>query len=418
MLHKNIDPKKMTTEEAEFLGDYLAHHQVDSLQLKLALIADKKNSHGNIKSYYVISNDPSDKHEGGFTSVRKIIGNVSVDTANPHPVATFQSRTGKVVRIKNPNFVQRKNLNENKGYKYKHKQAIAEYLQAKEFDHMEVEEPIKVKKAVNKPGFPLGFFSKKSYMVMNEFPGTDILSAVIDLANDLSPGSREMLELVVIPLLEAYQLQIANKGKVHRDIKPPNVLAAFGRKTEINFIDVDESANVGVPDKLCGTPGFVAPECKNPETLVSQARDIFSLGVLIYGLFNDKLDPRAYFRGELGLPDQEVRDYAIALIEKSGFYDPSQMPDLAGNTYDIFQFMNDNLPGDQAVRDVIQNLLKRMTAADPNQRPRVDTIISELKKCIAPSTPLSPPLSPIVGQETDSTLEIPSDPNTPLLTKR
>ena len=78
---------------------------------------------------------------------------------------------------------------------------------------------------------------------------------------------------------------------IHRDIKPENILlSSINDTTGIKLIDfglatklTSENANF----KICGTPGYVAPEIINSEgeAIYDEKCDIFSCGAILYNLY-------------------------------------------------------------------------------------------------------------------------------------
>ena len=78
---------------------------------------------------------------------------------------------------------------------------------------------------------------------------------------------------------------------VHRDLKPANVMLSSERSADelVKVVDFglatrrDDQATL--PDRLCGTPGYMAPEIIAGEP-ASPASDVYSLGVVLYQMLS------------------------------------------------------------------------------------------------------------------------------------
>lgn len=130
------------------------------------------------------------------------------------------------------------------------------------------------------------------YFVMELVKGVPITKFCDD--NKLTP--RQRLELF-LPVCEAIQ-HSHQKGIIHRDIKPTNVLVAmyddravpkvidFGvaKATEHSLTDLDLFTGFGA---LVGTPEYMSPEQAGFNNLDIDTRtDVYSLGVLLYELLS------------------------------------------------------------------------------------------------------------------------------------
>jgi len=83
-------------------------------------------------------------------------------------------------------------------------------------------------------------------------------------------------------------------GLVHHDIKPANILVGFDGAVKLTDFGVSQliSASTTARDVICGTPGYLAPECFEGGTYGPEA-DLFAFGVVLY----EALIGRQPFRG-------------------------------------------------------------------------------------------------------------------------
>ncbi|MBF0145962.1 MAG: SUMF1/EgtB/PvdO family nonheme iron enzyme [Magnetococcales bacterium] len=86
---------------------------------------------------------------------------------------------------------------------------------------------------------------------------------------------------------------VSHGGIVHRDLKPDNIFLLKGDPTHPMIMDFG-TAVVGttVADALvAGTPKYMSPEQWNTPDSVDQRADLFSLGIIAYELFTNRVPP-------------------------------------------------------------------------------------------------------------------------------
>ena len=124
---------------------------------------------------------------------------------------------------------------------------------------------------------------KSGYIAVEYVPGGDLARAVL-------PDSLLRVEDVFeIAFKCCGALDYAHRqGIIHRDIKPANLMIAEG--TAIKVVDFGAAllSNTQLTQiKDVGTPNYMSPEQVRGEPLSFQS-DMFSLGVVLYGLFTGK----------------------------------------------------------------------------------------------------------------------------------
>ncbi|WDE98651.1 serine/threonine-protein kinase [Lentisphaera profundi] len=188
--------------------------------------------------------------------------------------------------------------------------------------------------------------------------------------------------LLEIPQAIAVVASLANalhsfhgKGLVHRDIKPENIILSHAGELKIMDYGITRELanNMTRTGTAMGTLLYMSPEQLKAEKSLDHRADIYSLGVIFYRLLS-KRDPQA-----LSNKAEYVQVMDSRLKRK-------MRP----------------LPG---IKDEkLNNLLERMMAMDPNDRPKdCKVLVSELQKLSATPSNIKKVLSAIAKEEPKKT---------------
>lgn len=355
------------------------------------------------------------KGKGSYCTVRKISHSLEL---TPENNILLNEVSDKVVRIKNR---QEAELGRGSDSFYNTDEADLEYEISSNFPYLGMEKPVHIiKNKENHPKFshydPPAFV--KSYSVMNELQG-DQINEVFDPKKFGPFTIREVLELLILPLLKAYKHQVADIGYVHRDLKPGNVLLDLGRygsepekppvcQSTVNIIDIDAemTVKVGEQEILKGSPAYMPPEVtrEDGESIKAfttrQSRDIFALGIILIACINPDLDPNHYFikagiyknNKKIPITTQMdvVRRWEALLNSLGGWYNPDsliemaesiQSPDVDGKG--LFAYLYGADIENISVQDQLLQVLKSMTNVSAQKRFGIDECIHEFESILA-----------------------------------
>nr|WP_256489815.1 serine/threonine-protein kinase [Pleionea sp. CnH1-48] len=173
--------------------------------------------------------------------------------------------------------------------------------------------------------YDVGVADDKPYIAMELLDG-------IPLDKLLKKRSQLPLPFVVSIVIQiARALHYAHKqGVIHRDIKPGNIMCLADHKTfkitDFGIAQLDDSLSPKgkTPDKVLGTPEYMAPE----QVLGQQAdarSDLYALGILIFAMLTGSTPFRADDFGELFR--QIVKDKAPSL-NITGVHFPDEIQDI------------------------------------------------------------------------------------------
>jgi serine/threonine protein kinase len=135
--------------------------------------------------------------------------------------------------------------------------------------------------------------SDSSFYIVMELCGKDLLKGRV------GEGSREEKVRSAMRQLLSGLTALHDRGVVHRDIKPNNIMFREDGRFELVITDFGLAMHLEEdhPFVQCGTPGFVAPEVfllTGNQGVKDCACDVFSMGVVFHIL----LTGQPLFKGE------------------------------------------------------------------------------------------------------------------------
>jgi eukaryotic-like serine/threonine-protein kinase len=171
---------------------------------------------------------------------------------------------------------------------------------------------------------------KSGYIAVEYVPGGDLSRAV------QPDGLLKIEEVFEIAFKCCGALDYAyRQGIIHRDIKPANLMVSEG--TQIKIVDfgaalLTNTAHTQIQD--VGTPSYMSPEQVRGATLGFES-DLFSLGVVLYGLFT----------GQRPFTGETVAQLLVNIVEQEPPLPSEWRPDLDREVDRILMRMLHKEPG-------------------------------------------------------------------------
>ena len=206
------------------------------------------------------------------------------------------------------------------------------------------------------------------YLVMEWLEGED-------LEHRLGRGSLSTEDTVALLRAVVEALGVAHtRGVVHRDLKPSNLFLPSGSLRDVKILDFGVArvprATRTHPGGMIGTPGYMAPEQARGEEDVDARADVFALGCVVF----ECLTGRRAFDAE----------HVMAVLAKILIDDVPRV-----------SLVLPDVPSD------LDDLVRRMVAKDPAERPRDAAEIASLLAAIDvdPSSDIGAPQPSLTRSE-------------------
>ena len=222
--------------------------------------------------------------------------------------------------------------------------------------------------------FGTGKLDRTAYIAMEQLAGPNLEQYVREYRDQRIPW-KEALELL-LPALDGLHA-IHERGYIHRDIKPGNILVTRepGCPPQAIIIDLGlvkpdralrnaESPPTTEAGRMLCTPGYTSPE-QAAGNRVDRRSDVYSMAITLYRVLAGRL-PFADARGQP----------MLAVLAKHIYSEPTLLAKAAAGA---------NIP--PAIATVIESALRK----NPNDRPRTMEAFADALRAAALELPAAPP---------------------------
>ncbi|STX27989.1 serine/threonine-protein kinase [Legionella beliardensis] len=226
----------------------------------------QREGKNGLHRYEVVSN--KELGNGSFGTVKLIKNTVTFANENAYfKKVSKKDGSRRVVKIQNYNLADSDKFLEK------------EYQASRKASHLAIKQPVIIAD------------EQISLIRMKRLPGRELFSILHDANRKKRILTIPELVELSSALLKALKEQVIDKGIIHRDIKPGNILVDLGPPIVVNIIDYGLSINESdKPIEWAGMPAYVAPETLITPELTSFKSDIYSMGrvlAFVWGGYNE-----------------------------------------------------------------------------------------------------------------------------------
>jgi len=122
------------------------------------------------------------------------------------------------------------------------------------------------------------------YLVLEHIAGGELFDYIVSREKLSEKEARSVFRQIVSAVAYIHSHDLA-----HRDLKPENMLLDCNNNIKIIDFGLSSNPEVGLVDPLatcCGSPAYAAPELIAGKSYFGSEADLWSLGVVLYGLLN------------------------------------------------------------------------------------------------------------------------------------
>jgi serine/threonine-protein kinase len=248
--------------------------------------------------------------------------------------------------------------------------------------------------------YEVGHEQDVSFIAMEYVDGESLNRAVAEGPEFDTAARLEIVRQVAQALQHAHE-----RGVVHRDIKPGNILVTRSRQVKVADFGIGKLLSSGTADltrtgQMLGSPAYMSPEQIRGEKLDGRS-DLFSLGVVFYELLT----------GSRPFPGDSITTLVYQILHTEP-RDPLELrADLPAATRDVFARLlaksADKRPADAAafLREIRRIEVELQGAAHTQAM-----TVSSGASAVPPAGPRPVPGPPTRDSGTDSPAPIPAEP--------